>query len=78
MEKRPKGTFFTINSARSDYESAETWALNGSEDAMQRAHKAVKKQLNAYEKPLLDPAIEEALREYVEKRSATIDPKLFN
>jgi trimethylamine--corrinoid protein Co-methyltransferase len=37
-------------------------------DAAQRAHQKANEFLAAYERPPLDPAVEEALREYVDKK----------
>lgn len=51
-----------------DYNSAEQWELNGAEDSYTRAHKKVKKLLAEYEAPALDPAIEEALVDYMNRR----------
>ncbi len=55
-----------------DYNSAEQWELNGAEDTYTRAHKKVKKLLGAYEAPPLDPAIEEALADFVARRKKAI------
>lgn len=55
-----------------DYNSAEQWEINGAEDSYVRANKKVKQLLASYEAPPLDPAIEEALVEFIEKRKAEI------
>jgi trimethylamine--corrinoid protein Co-methyltransferase len=46
----------------------DTWALAGSEDAATRANRLWKEMLAAYERPALDPAVNEALDEYVARR----------
>jgi trimethylamine--corrinoid protein Co-methyltransferase len=70
------GTGFTMERFRTafhraelfDYESAEKWAEEGSRDAVQRAHVKMKQLLAAYEPPPLDPAVDEALLEFMSKR----------
>lgn len=46
----------------------DTWALAGGEDAATRANRIWKEILAQYERPPLDPAIAEALDEYVARR----------
>lgn len=46
----------------------DAWQESGGEDAAQRAHRKWKQLLPTYQQPPLDPAIDQALREYVEKR----------
>jgi trimethylamine--corrinoid protein Co-methyltransferase len=55
----------TILTDRSNY---ETWVANGSIDAATRANRAWKTILEEFEAPPIDPAIEQALREFVERR----------
>ncbi len=57
-----------------DYNSAEQWAIDGSLDANERANIRFKQLLKSYEMPLLDPAKEEALLEYIAKRKQEIRP----
>jgi trimethylamine--corrinoid protein Co-methyltransferase len=52
----------------SDRQNYENWRDNGAMDAAQRAHQKANEFLAAYERPPLDPAVEEALREYVDKK----------
>lgn len=52
----------------SDSNSFEQWELEGSMDAAQRANRVWKKMLNEYEAPAIDPAIDEALCEFVTRR----------
>lgn len=54
-----------------NYDSFEQWASEGSLDAEQRANKIYKKMLTDYEAPAIDPAVDEALLEYIAKRKAS-------
>jgi len=58
-----------------DYQPAEKWALDGSQDAAARANARYKQLLRDYEAPPLDPATEEALREFVARRKAEIQQR---
>jgi len=53
-----------------DNNSFEQWIEDGSLDAAQRANKLVKSQLQEYQAPALDPAIDEALQEFMQRRKA--------
>ena len=55
-----------------DYNSAEQWQIEGSLTAMQRANAKYKQLLKAYERPALDPGIEEALRDYMARRKLAL------
>lgn len=44
------------------------WVESGRLDAAQRAHRKWKELLAAYEQPPIDPAVNEALREFVARR----------
>ena len=57
-----------------DYNSAEQWALEGSETAYERAHKKVKQLLADYEPPAIDPAVEESLLDFIARRKAELRP----
>jgi len=48
-----------------DYKPFETWADEGERDTMALASARVEKLLADYQQPMLDPAIDEALRAYV-------------
>ncbi|MFQ5400576.1 MAG: trimethylamine methyltransferase family protein [Anaerolineae bacterium] len=52
----------------SDRQNYESWQQNGGQDAAQRAHQVAQQLLAAYERPSLDTAVNEALRDYVERR----------
>ncbi|PYV92657.1 MAG: trimethylamine methyltransferase [Acidobacteria bacterium] len=60
-----------------DYNSAEKWQENGSQDSYRRAHKKVKDLLAAYEPPLLEPAVEERLRDYMALRKKAIPQGVY-
>ena len=51
-----------------DNNSYEQWESEGSQDATQRANTLYKKMLREYEAPELDPAIDEALIAFMERR----------
>jgi trimethylamine--corrinoid protein Co-methyltransferase len=55
-----------------DYNAAEQWELNGSEDTYLRANRKVKQLLAGYEAPPLDAAIDEALHDFMTRRKAAI------
>jgi trimethylamine--corrinoid protein Co-methyltransferase len=54
----------------SDWRNFETWSENGSLDATQRANRIWKQILKDYEPPPLDPAIDEELQAFVDRRTA--------
>jgi trimethylamine--corrinoid protein Co-methyltransferase len=76
------GHFFGVGHTLERYESAfyepllseqstfESWQEAGSMDATRRASQIWKQLLQDYQQPPLDPAIDEALTEYVSKRKA--------
>ena len=51
-----------------DYNSYEQWAASGGLDQAQKANRLWKQMLEDYSRPSLDPAIDEALREFIVKR----------
>ncbi|MBV9246050.1 MAG: trimethylamine methyltransferase family protein, partial [Methylobacteriaceae bacterium] len=55
-----------------DNNSVEQWEAEGKLDAAQRANKAWKKALASYEPPPIDPGIDEALREFIERKKTSI------
>ena len=55
----------------SDSNSFEQWEQEGSLDAAQRANQTWKKMLNEYEAPALDPAIDDALLEFMSERKSS-------
>jgi len=55
-----------------DNNSIEQWMADGSQEITARALKEAKAMLDAYEEPLLDPAINEALLDYIARREREI------
>jgi trimethylamine--corrinoid protein Co-methyltransferase len=55
-----------------DNNSVEQWIAEGSKDITERALIYTRQLLEAYEEPKLDPAIDEALRHYIERREREI------
>ncbi len=58
--------------ALSDSENVESWEEGGAKDMRQRAFEKWNDMLARYEKPAIDPAIEEELQAYVARRKAEI------
>jgi trimethylamine--corrinoid protein Co-methyltransferase len=58
-----------------DSNSFEQWEADGSLDTAQRANVLWKKMLKEYQAPPIDPAVDEALLEFVEKRKAAVPDK---
>lgn len=58
-------------SASADSNSYEQWHAEGGLDAAERANREWKRLLETYQDPGLDPAIDEALREFIAKRKAS-------
>ena len=55
-----------------DNNSIEQWIAEGSQDITARALKRAADLLDAYEEPTLDPAINEALLDYIARREQEI------
>jgi trimethylamine---corrinoid protein Co-methyltransferase len=55
-----------------DNNSFEQWQEDGSLDAAQRANKVWKRMLFDYEAPPIDPAIDEALQDFIARRKASM------
>lgn len=58
-----------------DYNSAEQWQEEGSQDAYQRANKKYKQLLKAYEAPELDETVDEELQAFMARRKEEIKPE---
>jgi trimethylamine---corrinoid protein Co-methyltransferase len=73
-----QGNFETAfyRSSISDNNSYEQWLAEGSLDAAQRANKIWKRMLNDYEAPPIDPGMDEALRDYIERKKASMPDAL--
>jgi len=54
-----------------DNNSVEQWQAEGAKDMAQRANALWKRQLEQYEAPALDPAVDEALLAYIKRRKAS-------
>jgi trimethylamine--corrinoid protein Co-methyltransferase len=63
-----ESAFWTSSIA--DTESFEKWRDEGSEDAITRANRIWKQRLEEYEAPTLEGAVDEEVREYVDRRKA--------
>jgi trimethylamine--corrinoid protein Co-methyltransferase len=59
-------------SSIADNNSFEQWEADGSMDAAQRANAIWKQMLNDYQPPPIDPATDEALLAYIEKRKSSM------
>ena len=66
-----------FRSSVADNNSFEQWELDGSLDTPRRANKLVRKLLDSYEAPTLDPAIDEALTAYIQKQKESM-PDAFS
>ena len=55
-----------------DNNSVEQWEAEGRLDAAQRANKLWKKMLAEYQPPAIDPGIDEALRDFVARKKASM------
>ena len=68
--ERYKTVFYIPSNA--DGNSFEQWSAEGSLDAAQRANKRVHTMLGEYKKPALDPAVDEALVDFMDRRRAVL------
>jgi trimethylamine--corrinoid protein Co-methyltransferase len=55
-----------------DNNSVEQWEAEGKLDEAQRANAIWKKMLAEYEPPPIDPGIDEALRDFIERKKASM------
>ena len=60
-----------------DNNSFEQWEQDGSLDAAQRANGIWKRMLKEYEAPPLDPAIDEALLAFIERRKSEFEDREY-
>ena len=67
--------FYRSNVA--DNNSFEQWQLDGSPDAARRANGIWKQMLREYEAPPLDPAIDEALVEFIDRRKSEFEDREY-
>ena len=61
-----------FRSSIADNNSFEQWESEGSQDAVKRANTLWRKSLDEYEEPPLDAAVDEELREYVERKKSAV------
>ncbi len=61
------------DSGFTDDQTFETWSESGSEDGMIRANRQWKKQLANYQAPPLDLAKDDALKEFIAKKKASME-----
>ncbi|MEM8841567.1 MAG: trimethylamine methyltransferase family protein, partial [Pseudomonadota bacterium] len=61
------------DAALSDSESCEQWEERGAKDSQRRAYERWNHMLDTYTPPPLDPAIEDALKDYVDRRKSAMD-----
>ncbi|MEM7207311.1 MAG: trimethylamine methyltransferase family protein [Pseudomonadota bacterium] len=64
-------------SESSDSNAYEQWVADGSRDAARRANAQWKRQLEHYEDPGLDTAVDDALQAYIAKRKASMPDKNY-
>ena len=55
-----------------DNNSVEQWEAEGRLDEAQRANAIWKKMLAEYEAPPIDPGVDEALRDFIERKKASM------
>ena len=60
----------------SDNDSFEQWSAEGAQDHLARASKRWQAMLKSYEAPPLDPAKDEALREFIARRKAALPDEM--
>ena len=60
-----------FRSSIADNSTFEQWEAEGSLNAEARAADKVKKMLNDYEAPSIDPSIDEAIREFIDRKKAS-------
>jgi trimethylamine--corrinoid protein Co-methyltransferase len=59
-------------SSIADNNSYEQWEAEGAQDAQARARSLVRRMLDSYEAPPLDPGIDEALQDFMAKRKESM------
>jgi len=84
-EVGPGNHFFGCAHTMANYETAfresdvadidpfEQWTASGSEDAAARANRLWKQRLADYEPPPIDPAVDEALRDFIARKKSSMD-----
>ncbi len=64
-------------SSVADNNSVEQWEAEGKQDAPQRANRIWKKMLAEYEAPAIDPGVDEALRDAIERKKASMPDAMY-
>ena len=64
-----------MNPLVSDWRNFELWEESGSKTTTERANLIWKRLLDEYEKPPIDPAIEEELQAYMARRREQENPR---
>jgi len=59
-----------------DYRPFETWQEDGAPDSVTLASRRVETMLRTYEKPAIDPAVQDALDDYVTQKKASMPDAL--
>ncbi|MFO1058582.1 MAG: trimethylamine methyltransferase family protein [Dongiaceae bacterium] len=59
-------------SSIADNNSYEQWEAEGRQDAAQRANKIWKRMLQEYEPPEIDPAVDEAVQDFIARKKAAV------
>jgi trimethylamine--corrinoid protein Co-methyltransferase len=67
-QSRYKDAFYSP--VLSDWRNFESWQEAGKPDAMQKANQVWKERLATYEAPPIDPAINESVKDFVDRRVA--------
>ncbi|TIS88278.1 MAG: trimethylamine methyltransferase, partial [Mesorhizobium sp.] len=62
--------FYRSNIA--DNNSYKQWLAEGEKTAPQRANELARRWLESYEAPHLDPAIDEALKDFIDRKKASM------
>lgn len=57
-----------------DNNNFEQWLADGGQEITARALASARQQLRDYERPALDPALDEALRDFIARREAEVAP----
>lgn len=60
-----------------DYRPYETWKEDGEPDTYALANRKMRQMLNDYEAPAMDPAIDEALKDFVAQKKASMPDQSF-
>ena len=66
-----------FDSKISDNDPFETWQDNGSLDSAIRANKRWKKALAEYQAPALDESIDEALKDFITRKKASMPDQWY-